>query len=268
VKKGVFILLFICITYLGNAQISVLNGSFENHSFTSCDLDVLKYDWNTKMSFSHALDTIVMGIPINAPEFDLLTVICTNPAVIDTLPIAVDGDWYVGLQSSIFPGMGPFPDALTLELSDSLVVGQWYGVTYYHHSGEGVTLTSNYTTVYPARGKVGISLYADELGDSVFTSSYPINSWTQESFIFQASIPAKHLSYVGLRESGARWTIVDHFEIREVEAPPPSSISDYNFEPKLLRVVDMLGRKSEPKPNTPLFYIYGDGTVEKRITVE
>lgn len=32
----------------------------------------------------------------------------------------------------------------------------------------------------------------------------------------------------------------------------------------LLKIVDVLGRETRPKPNTPLFYIYEDGTVEKR----
>ena len=37
---------------------------------------------------------------------------------------------------------------------------------------------------------------------------------------------------------------------------------------QLLRIVDVLGRESKPKPNVPLFYIYTDGTVEKRIVIE
>ena len=36
----------------------------------------------------------------------------------------------------------------------------------------------------------------------------------------------------------------------------------------LLQVSDVLGRKSKPKPNAPLFYRYDDGTVEKRIIIE
>ena len=37
---------------------------------------------------------------------------------------------------------------------------------------------------------------------------------------------------------------------------------------QLLKIVDILGKESEPASNTPLFYIYNDGTVEKRIIVE
>jgi hypothetical protein len=41
-----------------------------------------------------------------------------------------------------------------------------------------------------------------------------------------------------------------------------------NENRKLLRIVDVLGRNTPFKKNTPLFYLYDDGTVEKRIIVE
>jgi len=37
---------------------------------------------------------------------------------------------------------------------------------------------------------------------------------------------------------------------------------------KLIKIVDVLGRETKKAKNEPLFYIYDDGTVEKRITVE
>ena len=36
----------------------------------------------------------------------------------------------------------------------------------------------------------------------------------------------------------------------------------------LIRVVDFLGRESKDVNGKPLFYIYDDGTVEKRIVIE
>ena len=41
-----------------------------------------------------------------------------------------------------------------------------------------------------------------------------------------------------------------------------------NEKRKLLKIVDVLGRAIAPKKNIPLFYIYDDGTVEKRITID
>ena len=37
---------------------------------------------------------------------------------------------------------------------------------------------------------------------------------------------------------------------------------------KILKITDLLGQETPYKKNTPLFYIYDDGTVEKRITIE
>jgi len=37
---------------------------------------------------------------------------------------------------------------------------------------------------------------------------------------------------------------------------------------KLIRIIDVLGKEITNKKNTPLFYIFEDGTVEKRIVIE
>ena len=48
-----------------------------------------------------------------------------------------------------------------------------------------------------------------------------------------------------------------------------TGISDIaNNTRKLVKIVDMLGRETVIKNNEPLFYIYNDGTVEKRIIIE
>ena len=37
---------------------------------------------------------------------------------------------------------------------------------------------------------------------------------------------------------------------------------------QFLKVIDILGRNVKGTKNTPLFYIYDDGTVEKKIIIE
>ena len=39
---------------------------------------------------------------------------------------------------------------------------------------------------------------------------------------------------------------------------------NFNAKPSLMRIVDVLGRETAVKPNTVLFYIYSDGSVEKK----
>jgi choice-of-anchor B domain-containing protein len=57
----------------------------------------------------------------------------------------------------------------------------------------------------------------------------------------------------------------------EVEVPCESittTIKEFNSNKKLTKIVDVLGRDVGATAKTPLFYIYDDGTVEKRIIVE
>jgi hypothetical protein len=48
---------------------------------------------------------------------------------------------------------------------------------------------------------------------------------------------------------------------------PPTSIKEHTTNKELLKVTDLLGRETK-QTNQPLFYIYDDGTVEKRIVIE
>ena len=49
----------------------------------------------------------------------------------------------------------------------------------------------------------------------------------------------------------------------------PTAINELNFPNReLLNVVDILGRNANGNKNEPLFYIYDDGTVEKKIILE
>ena len=49
--------------------------------------------------------------------------------------------------------------------------------------------------------------------------------------------------------------------------PNLTSISEINTERKLMKIVDVLGRNTKANKNQTLFYIYNDGTVEKRIVI-
>ena len=48
----------------------------------------------------------------------------------------------------------------------------------------------------------------------------------------------------------------------------PSAIQEHTTNKELLKVTDILGRETKGTKNEVLFYIYDDGTVEKRIVIE
>jgi hypothetical protein len=47
-----------------------------------------------------------------------------------------------------------------------------------------------------------------------------------------------------------------------------SSIEEINNTKKLNKITDVSGKETNGKNNTPLFYIYDDGTVNKKIIIE
>ena len=67
--------------------------------------------------------------------------------------------------------------------------------------------------------------------------------------------------------STSNWTDIDSQHYFSTNCPPPSSIQEHTTNKKLLKVTDLLGRETK-QINQPLFYIYDDGTVEKRIVIE
>jgi len=68
------------------------------------------------------------------------------------------------------------------------------------------------------------------------------------------------------------WTVVkgniDPQQYFSENCSLPSAIQEYTTNKELLKVTDLLGRETKGKKNQPLFYIYNDGTVEKRIVIE
>jgi len=47
-----------------------------------------------------------------------------------------------------------------------------------------------------------------------------------------------------------------------------TSVESFNDEKQLIKITDILGREVNEKQNTPLFYLYDDGTIEKKIIIE
>ena len=56
--------------------------------------------------------------------------------------------------------------------------------------------------------------------------------------------------------------------VRCIQDETATSILEISNQKTLIKIVDILGRETNPKANTLLFYIYDDGTVEKKIIFE
>ena len=56
--------------------------------------------------------------------------------------------------------------------------------------------------------------------------------------------------------------------VRCIQDETVISILEISNQKTLIKIVDILGRETNPKANTLLFYIYDDGTVQKKIIIE
>ena len=90
------------------------------------------------------------------------------------------------------------------------------------------------------------------------------------------SKPNSWLSCIRIDDYMSSWNaydnnISDHRPIGlRLQVDPVISYT-LEMEPKvkdLIKVMDVLGRETKPKKNTPLFYMYENGSVEKKIVVE
>ena len=147
---------------------------------------------------------------------------------------------------------------------------------------------------------MGISNSASNFGTHLITTPLGTVDWQQYSVVFNTANAEQHLTIeVGVGDTNNYVLYIDNFVIEETNEPITtwhclnnscidtadgsgvytsfsdcaaicgvSSINEVPLEKQLLKIVDILGRESKPKKNTALFYIYSDGTVEKRIVIE
>jgi hypothetical protein len=66
------------------------------------------------------------------------------------------------------------------------------------------------------------------------------------------------------------WNFVSKFDINGLIDCNTTSNNEINIiqNKKLLSITDMLGRNIKELKNIPLFYLYDDGSVEKKIIIE
>lgn len=64
------------------------------------------------------------------------------------------------------------------------------------------------------------------------------------------------------------WEFFSKYDINGLISPTSISNISNDKLPNLIKIVDVLGRVTSPKPNTSLFYIYEDGTIEQKTSIQ
>ena len=179
-----------------------------------------------------------------------------------------EGEYYFGIASINDTLYNEF----SMELSEPLINGDWYKLSY------DVISTSLFAEAIDSAAnefdsvKVEIGLSNGELtfGQSIHFSDLPTPEWVTQSVVFQAN--SDTINYITCRtvNTGVNQNAlhIDNFVLSTDTTSVGIGGQAASKPRQLLRIIDVLGRETQPKPNTPLFYLYDDGTVEKRMLLK
>jgi hypothetical protein len=223
-NKRITILLLVISLNTVFAQNLLLNGSFENNTATNYITDLTNIQYNQVINYSTSFGdninpTLIGEIDLLKDSLQLYS-IDTNWVI-----YAQNGEWFIAAAAKGYNYINssgdtlPFwfsQDAFSLELSDSLDVGQWYELSFYmmhKHPPNG------YPAYLPGRLSLGLSNYPDSFGVIIDTTLFTDTLWTKQSFTFQVTSNFKHITCRPVREVyGMNWVFVDNFVLRETTA--------------------------------------------------
>jgi uncharacterized protein (DUF779 family) len=271
-------------------NVSIIPPVVWQQSFSICDGDsVVIYDGNTLMTINvydttgNYIDTLTAG---NGCDSIVYTNISMNPPVIWQQSFSIcDGDSIVIYDGNtlmtinVYDTTGNYIDTLTAGNGcDSIVYTNVsimppiiWNQTYLICDGDSIVVGGS---VYDTAGAYMDTLSSANGCDSIVytyilvdqnTSSYDTLSVTA-SIVWNGTTLTLSGDYsVTLTNSVGCDSIVN---LNLTITNPSGILNITNTEKTLLKVTDVLGRESPYKKRTPLFYIYDDGTVEKRIIIE
>jgi hypothetical protein len=270
-KRITCIGLLLACAFTIKAQVNLVkNGSFElnNATFFWNDIDDNIEYANTVFysnSFGDDYTTSILKIPFLA---------CSPPVLWGGQP--KDGNWVLALGAQDETIVLPPPTGtihiikqgkISLELNAPLLNNKRYKLSFWIKDPPPepicVTAKNNYVNV-------GISNYEDSLGRHLITTNYGDTIWQQYTYVFETQNAEEYITVtVGVNGMIDYGVFIDHFVLTETEEPLTTGVNEVaQQEKQLVKIVDILGRESKAIKNTPLFYIYNDGTVEKKVFVE
>jgi OOP family OmpA-OmpF porin len=178
-------------------------------------------------------------------------------------------------------------EMLEVGLTDTLEEGKCYEVEFYFSVADtfssvlvtniGVRFTNDSLLTWNLQG-------LSYLDDTTTYTSFNYDDWYHFSAIYTANggeqfLTIGNFNYFSTTDTiknnshNTFWTpanfsylYIDDVSVTEYACH--TAITEQTTPKQLLRIIDVLGRKTKPQTNVPLFYIYDNGTVEKRIVIE
>ncbi len=144
--------------------------------------------------------------------------------------------WAIGMKASLTYGITTCIDPFNIRDNDSHIS------IYPHGGGQHLAFNDDQCSNYQYHSTVIFSPPVDGDYDILFDE--------------HSGVYCSHLS--------------DPFEFYDyyIEVLGTSSIKEYSTKKELIKITDLLGKETNGAKNQPLFYIYDDGTVEKKITID
>lgn len=178
---------------------------------------------------------------------------------------AAEGNWFIEMVNE-YPYTNSFGEKIAFEINLPLSVESNYKLSFSIRKPPTVPTgcldaKNNYI-------KVGVSNYNNQFGTHLYTSPLGSDEWQEYSIVFNTQNAEEYVTVeVGAGDTTNIAIHLDGFIL--TETTEPVSVQEVNSNNKqLLKIMDVLCKESSPNATGLLFYIYSDGTVEKRIVVE
>ena len=249
------LLILLCLPMIGFGQ-TITNGSFEN--------------WDTTY-YNGASSTLDSTFNVENPLWGTLSSwqgnLSWSPIGLAQTTDSYDGDyalilhnWYQHINEEI-------------HYFGNLNSNPIYFSGYYKYYGDIYLLTST-----SPQAIVSICLYTNNQ-DTVAFSSFrldTISEYTkfeiQLNYLNNLIADSVHITLLSSDldcNNPSPGLICNLFYIDALDFSNTTTIKEIqNSNKTLLKITDVLGRTTKEKRNTPLFYIFNDGTVEKKIIIE
>jgi hypothetical protein len=272
--KKLILIAFLFYAFSVKAQQNlVLNGSFELNSLSSCTNSFSNnLIYNNFVSYSESF-----GVEHSSGLYNLPCWVCFPSVLWGGEP--QDGNWALGLDGVHETLIVPPPldttvhnikqGKVSLELAIPLLDNKRYKLSFYAKSPPTDIPTSFCITKKGNFVDIGISNNSTTFGISLFSIPLADTAWQEYTYVFETQNSEEYITIqAGLNDTINQSILLDNFILVETTEPLTTGINELNgINKHLLKIVDILGKESKSK-NGLLFYIYSDGTVEKKLIIE
>ena len=209
---------------------------------------------------------------------------CTNPNATNFDPLANTTLWFGGALDNTF-GSGSFFNGDQHLIFDATKECIIKSAMIYSEASNNITFelrnsggnVIDDTTLSIASGQQRIDLnfevpIGSDMQLGVANNALQTNGLYRNNSV--ANYPYDIASAISITSSSANTDPYSYYyffydiEVKVLCDDVLSGINTFNGNKKLIKYIDVLGRENKGTKNEPLFYIYDDGTVEKKIIIE